>query len=476
VSKSYGNTQALSGVDLTVHAGEVVGIVGHNGAGKSTLMRIIAGQDTPDAGAVKVCGVAIAKSGSLIRSRRAGVQIAFQELSLAPTVRVFENTAIARPSLRGWGWRKRARTAISAALDEVFPGHGILIDALVEDLSLAQRQMVEIAQTLVPDIASLSLLILDEPTSALGHEQADNLLRYVGILAERGIATLLISHKMPEILGYTNRTVVLRDGMIVGERPTAELDGDSIVAMMSADQSSEAEVRAMRRELSGEPEVLTVRDLNEGSLHGVNLSVRKGEIVGIAGLDGQGQQALLQSLYASRRGKRSVKVRGRMAYVTGDRQRAGIFPLWSTGQNIAIGVMRDYARAGIVNGKRERAVVHEWTQRLVLRGGPQTPVVDLSGGNQQKALVARALASSANIVLLDDPLRGVDVETRRLMYRRTRQEAAAGRSFLWFTTENAELAECDRVLVMSDGTVVSEFAGDQISEENVISASFSVGS
>ena len=474
VSKRYGNTQALFGVDLAVHPGEVVGIVGHNGAGKSTLMRVIVGQTVPETGTVTLLGNQMPKSVGLAGSRRAGVQIAFQELSLAPTVRVFENTLVARPSLSGWGWRRRAQAAIKRSLDEVFPGHGIQPTAVVEDLSLAQRQMVEIAQALVPDESPLSLLILDEPTSALGHEQADKLFEHIGVLAERGVATILISHKMPEILAHTTRTVVFRDGMIVGERPTQELDGDSIVAMMSAGPARESEVREARQLADGAPEVLTVRNLNDGQLHDVSLTIREGEIVGLAGLDGQGQQALLEKVYAARRGSRSVRVRGRISYVTGDRARSGVFPLWSTGENIAIGVMTDYARAGITDRRRERAATRDWMERLLVRGRAETPVVDLSGGNQQKALVARALAGSSRIVLLDDPFRGVDVETRRLMYRRTRQEADEGRAFLWFTTENAELVECDRVLVMSEGAVVAELSGDQITEENVIAASFSV--
>jgi ribose transport system ATP-binding protein len=474
VSKNYGKTQALAGVDLAIGPGEVIGLVGHNGAGKSTLMRVICGQTVPDTGDASIGGHPVPSGAPLTEARALGIQIAFQELSLAPTLRVFENTLVARPALAGWGWRKKAQTAIIDVLDEIFPGHGVKPTDVVESLPLARRQMIEIAQTAIPDRAPLSLLILDEPTSALGHEQAENLFAHIRKLSSRGVSTILISHKMGEILQNTTRSVIMRDGHIVEERPTRELDADSIVAVMSAESVAEVKKPNRRTVAPDARPLLTVTDLHANRLHEIDVSLLEGEIVGISGLDGQGQQELLQALYHARRGTRAVQVAGKVSFVTGDRQRAGIFPLWSTGENIGIGVAAEYSRAGVVDRKREQSAVADWMTRLAVRGRSDSPIVDLSGGNQQKALIARALATSANVVLLDDPFRGVDIDTRRLLYTRMREEADKGRSFLWFTTENAELSECDRVLVMSEGRIVRELVGEEITEENVISASFVV--
>lgn len=469
VSKRYGNTQALAGVDLAVDTGEVVGLVGHNGAGKSTLMGAICGRTVPDTGGVSVRGASVANGAPLNETRALGIQIAFQELSLAPTVRVFENTLLARPSLGGFGWRARTKKAIGDSLDEIFPGHGISPTDIVETLPLAKRQMIEIAQTNIPDAAPLALLILDEPTSALGHEQAKNLFAHIQRLSSRGVTTILISHKMEEILTNTTKAVIMRDGRIVEERRTKDLDADSIVSTMSASSSAQLTSSTRRMVSADAPTLLSVKDLTTTRLHQIEMRISRGEIVGVSGLDGQGQQELLQAIYRLHRGARTEL---KVSFVSGDRQRSGIFPLWSTGENIAIGIVNEFARAGIVDSRRERSTIDEWMTRLDVRGAKDSPIVSLSGGNQQKALAARALATSADLLLLDDPFRGVDVDTRRLLYSRMREETMKGRSFLWFTTENAELEECDRVLVMSHGRIVKELVGDAITEERVISASF----
>ena len=218
--------------------------------------------------------------------------------------------------------------------------------------------------------------------------------------------------------------------------------------------------------------MLVATDVHDRVLRGVELRVGAGEIVGLSGLDGQGQQELLRYLWRHRRSTRHVRVRGGVAFVTGDRQTAGVFPLWNVGQNIGVGVMRETARYGVVDRARERALIDDWMRRLAVRGTAASRIGDLSGGNQQKALIARALAAKARVVLLDDPFRGVDIETKQRVYRLMREEAAKGRSFLWFTTENAELVECDRVYVMASGRMAAELAADDISEEAVISASF----
>ncbi|MGH3256253.1 MAG: sugar ABC transporter ATP-binding protein [Streptosporangiaceae bacterium] len=472
ISKTYGVTRALTDVSMTIPAGEIVGLIGHNGAGKSTLMRVIVGLTRPDTGSLTVAGAAAGAGYSMQESRARGVRIAYQELSLAPDLKVFENVLVAAPAVAGWQWRRRSQGLLRASLDEVFPGHRIPVRQQVRKLTLAQQQMLEIAQAVLEVTGPFSLLILDEPTSALAGKQAENLFRYLKQLKGRGISTVLITHKLHEVLGHTDRVVVMRDGRIVSEHPTPDLDYARIVAVMGGVARQAAGVKSASLAGGNGEELLSATSVRDQWLQDVSLAVRSGEIVGLSGLDGQGQQQLLRYLWRNRGGKRSVRFRGGVSFVTGDRQTRGVFPLWNLGQNISVGVLGETAPHGVVQRPRERLIVADWLERLAVRGTAGTPIGAVSGGNQQKALIARALASASRMVLLDDPFRGVDVETKQQVYRLMREETAMGRGFLWFTTENAELVECDRVYVMSAGRIAAELHGDEISEEAIIGASF----
>jgi ribose transport system ATP-binding protein len=474
IAKNYGHTAALRDASITVRRGEIVGLIGHNGAGKSTLMRVIVGLTHPDRGEVTINGRRVGDDYSMRRARELGVRIAHQELSLAPELKVFENVLVAAPAVRGWGWRRRARALVRETCDQVFAEHRISLGQPVRSLSLAQQQMVEISLAALESGDEFALLILDEPTSALGAEQAEHLFRFIRKLAERGISTILISHKLHEILGNTDRVLVMRDGRIVSEQRTSELDHDRIVALMGGVARAQTQRRSEPAR-STRSELLAARNIEDAWLHEVSLSVREGEIVGLAGLDGQGQQQLLRYLWRNRRGGRSVRCAGGMSFVTGDRQTAGVFPLWDLSRNIVVGALGDVSRHGVLQAPRTRGLVDEWMSRLAVRGTSTTPITELSGGNQQKALIARALASRSRLVLLDDPFRGVDIETKQQVYRLMREEAEKGRGFLWFTTENAELEECDRVYVMAGGRITAELGAGDISEEAVIGASFQRG-
>lgn len=469
VSKRYGRTQALAGAALDVRPGEVVGLVGHNGAGKSTLMRVVVGITTPDSGSLELDGSAVDAGWSPSRARAAGVRIVFQELSLCRTLRVFENLLISRPGLSGRGWRGRARSLISDQLDEIFPGHGISPWARIDTLSLAQRQMVEIAQATLGD--DVRLVILDEPTSALSRGASENLFRFIARQRQLGTSFVLITHRMGEVLENSDRIFVMRDGGVVADRPSGEVDEDALVSLMGGTLLKPQERSA--REDSEQEVIVSVDGLETAELHALNVTVRRGEVVGLAGLEGQGQQQLLAELWRRRRRARGgVTVRGRMAFVTGDRQNGGVFPLWSLALNVSIGSLRRVRQRGTVSTRSERRLAREWIERLAVRGTPGTPVLDLSGGTQQKVLIARALAAEADVILLDDPFRGVDVSARQDTYRLIREEASRGRSFLWFSTESRELEQCDRVYVLRSGAVVAELEGEEITEEHIISASF----
>jgi ribose transport system ATP-binding protein len=467
VEKRYGHTQALAGADLEVRPGEIVGIVGHNGAGKSTLMRVVAGITAPDAGTVEVDGRREEAYGPAA-ARDRGIRMVFQELSLCPSLRVFENVLVSRPGLAGRGWRPRARRLIARQLDEVFPGHGISPWRRVESLPLAQRQVVEIAQATLGE-GDVRLVVLDEPTSALPGDAAASLFRYLERRREEGISFILITHRIAEVLDHTDRVFVMRDGQVVAVRRSRDVSEDDLVGLMGGAALAAVARRGGLAEGERHPAV-EVEGLTTRRLRGVTLVAHRGEIVGLAGLEGQGQQELLFELWRRRRQRRrGLRVHGRLAFVSGDRREAGVFPLWPLSLNLTVGSV---GRRALVSRRAERELAGQWMERLAVRGRPGTPILDLSGGNQQKVLIARALGAGADVVLLDDPFRGVDVGTRRDTYRLLRDEAAAGRCILWFSTENAELEQCDRVYVLREGAVVAELAGDEISEEQLIAAAF----
>jgi ribose transport system ATP-binding protein len=472
IAKSYGAVRALAGVDLGVGAGEVIGVVGHNGAGKSTLMQILAGSVAADAGGITVAGQEVSQGYSARRAHALGLRCVFQELSLCANLRVFENARVYHPALSGFGWRARARRLIADALDAIFPGHGIAPDAFVGDLSIGARQMVEIARAFTVTDTPVRLIMLDEATSSLGAAQAAQLLRHVRQASGQGISALFISHRLGEVLENTDRIVVMRDGAVVGESATRLLSHDRVVEMMGAVSQPAAVAAAGPVAAAGR--ALLVEAWPEGEGRGTALRAHAGEVIGLAGLEGHGQRELLQRLYAAARGRvGGARLRGAAAYVSGDRQSEGVFPLWSVGRNITVGSLKALSRLGFVDGRAEASVGEEWRRRIDIRTPDiARPIVTLSGGNQQKALVARAFAADAAVILFDDPMRGVDVGTKRELYGHVRQRAKAGSCFVWYTSENDELAHCDRVYVFYRGRITDAIERSALTEERVLRASF----
>ncbi len=459
VEKTFGAVRALQGVTLAVGAGECVGLVGHNGAGKSTLMHVLAGTLVPTAGQVLVGGVDVTAHWSPAAARAAGIRCVFQELSLCPNLTVAENVRVSHRALKGWGWKPRARKLIMDKLNGIFPGHGISADDEVADLAIGKRQMAEIARAFTVTDAPLKLVILDEPTSSLDAVTAKQLLDFVKAEAVRGTSIILISHLLGEVLSTAGRIVVMKDGMSVVEKSGQDFTRDSLVKAMG----SEAR-HAVRR--AGQAASVAGVVLRAG---GGSLTARKGEVIGLAGLAGHGQTRQLLSIFA----RKSAEVEGAMAFIAGDRQTDGIFNLWSIGQNISVRSLAAMRRLGLVDATAETALEEEWKTRMAIR----TPdvnnnILTLSGGNQQKALFARALASDAKILLMDDPMRGVDIGTKQEVYAMIAAEAAAGRTFIWYTTEMDELQHCDRAYVFRNSEIVAELAGDALTEGNVLQASF----
>ncbi|WP_417260606.1 sugar ABC transporter ATP-binding protein [Celeribacter sp.] len=454
--KHFGAVRALDGVSLSISAGECLGLVGHNGAGKSTLVNLINGGLTPSGGTV-----AFPASGAS-RALDAGVRSVFQELSLCPNLTVAENLRISHTSLKGIGWRRRARAEILASLDTVFPNHGIDPDVTVDQLTIAERQMVEIAIGFAPRGSEAKLVILDEPTSSLDAGIAEQLLTHIKTFCAQGGAILFISHMMGEIFDVASTIVVMKDGKVVTSRPTAEFSRSSLVEAMGHVAGPATEKAVRSTDFGGDI-------LNSAT----GLTAGKGEIVGLAGLAGHGQAEALARLYFEHSSSWRPGKGAGMVFVAGDRGRDGILPLWSILRNATISILPQIAKRGLVDREAEAAVAADWKSRIGIRTDDvNNNILSLSGGNQQKVLFARALASEAPVVVMDDPMRGVDVGTKQDVYAMIRSESEQGRTFLWYSTETEEVCQCDRVFVFRDGEISAELTGAGITEESILEASF----
>jgi ribose transport system ATP-binding protein len=472
VEKYFGAVRALAGVDFAVDSGECVGLVGHNGAGKSTLMHILAGTLSLDKGQIVVDN-GLRDTYSVLLAQRLGIRCVFQELSLCPNLTVAENARVLHPSIAGWGWRKKAAELIGRKLDEIFPGHGVASDAVVGNLPIDKRQMIEVARAFTVTKVPLHLVILDEPTSSLDSHTAAQLLTYVRRVVATGAGCVLISHLLGEILEYTDRIVVMRDGAVAAVDRASNFDRDKLVATMGG--SAASKIRSLQKHAPPRgttPVSVRARSLTRSD--GIDFVAHQGEIVGLAGLSGHGQTELLLSIFRGATQRRSgIEVTTPVALVAGDRQTDGIFPLWTIAENIGVRSIRSLRKGPLISTELEDEFAERWQRRVNIRTqNTRNNILSLSGGNQQKALFARALGSEAKIVLMDDPMRGVDIGTKLEVYHLIRAEAEAGRTFLWYTTEMEELRNCDHVYVFRNNRIVADLRRDELSEERVIQSSF----
>ena len=473
ITKAFGPTHANSDISLDIGAGEALGLVGGNGAGKSTLMRILCGALRPDEGGLEFLGRALSFDHYNPGDAQAiGVRMVHQELSLCGNLTVAENffleapeAARARP-----GWRALYRTRAREALDAVFPGNGVAVDDEVDSMPIGARQMVEIARAATAPNAKL--IILDEPTSSLGPERSQQLRAYIHAQAARGVSFIFISHKLFEVIDVATRVAVLRNGRLVWNGDSSEVEVGDLVRMMGGEAAELPEALRIRSAPEQAAAIVRISGDIVAPL-GRDVELREGEVVGLAGLEGSGQKDLLHRLFAPRRDDATIERRGGASFVSGDRVREGVFPLWTVLANIGLGQIAAMPMFRVLSDQWEHDAAAPAAERLRLDVARlRSGILELSGGNQQKALVARALVADTPIILLDDPTRGVDVAAKRDFYQLTAEVAEAGRLVIWHSTEDLEFLECDRVLVFAHGRIVAELTGEAITEQAIVASSF----
>jgi ribose transport system ATP-binding protein len=475
ISKAFGPTLASDSVSFVVSHGEVLGLVGANGAGKSTLMRILAGVTTPDSGTLSIAGNPIDFTVySPQMARRQGIRFVHQELSLCDNLSVVENFYLEAPNLSPGrlAWRGHYKQLAQNSIGSIFPDSGIDVSARLGALPIAQRQMVEIARA--ASDPHLRLLILDEPTSTLDARRSEDLRRYITRQAIRGISFIFISHRLREVTLTVSRVVVMKGGKLVKDAARDDIGLEQIVELMIGGATRSDLVRAAPAASRADSETLV--ELPVGSQFAPDgLRLSRGEIVGIAGLEGNGQRAFLHALYAARgrgRGK-NVRVSADVGYVSGDRAGEGTFVLWTVLMNATLSRIAREKLFRWVHAGSDRKLANTWIQRAQVDASRvESPIVELSGGNQQKVLMARALIGDADVIALDDPTRGVDIAVKREFYRLIAEAAKSGKLIVWHSSEDVEFLECNRVLLFHEDEVVEVLVGEAISEDAIISKSF----
>jgi ABC-type sugar transport system ATPase subunit len=481
VTKRYPGVTALDAVDLTIEAGAVHAVVGENGAGKSTLLKIVAGAERPDAGEIRWDGAPVTLASPRDALRR-GITVIYQELALVPALGADANIFLGMErSRRGVLEAEAMRAAAATALAEL----GLSIDPAlpVARLSVAQRQIVELARALVRDAR---LVALDEPTATLTVHEVAHLATQIERLTARGIAVVFVSHRLDEVRRLASRITVLRDGRRVWTGATAEADESALIRHMVGRDVAYRRHPAGRA--PGPVPAFEVRGLTRApAFHDVSFSVRPGEIVGVAGLVGAGRTEVARALAGIEpwaagevtvagapyrpRTPRDAIARG-IAYLPEDRQRDGLVLRFRIRENVTLPVLRRFVRRGRIQPAEEVRAAQAAATAVDLRPSPadvERPTVQLSGGNQQKVVIAKWLLTDARIVMFDEPTRGVDVGAKVELHRQIRSLADLGKAVLLISSELPELlALADRVLVMRAGRIAGELAGDAFTAERVM--------
>jgi ribose transport system ATP-binding protein len=482
LTKTYGAVNALTDASFQCDAGSVLALVGENGAGKSTVSRILAGATEPTSGTVTFEGEPF-RVRTIAEARQRGVACAFQELALVPEWTVAENLVLPDRRGRGMFSLRRAQAASAELLERLDITH-IDPSAVVDSLRLADRQLIEIVRAIA---ARPRLLILDEASSALNPKGVDWLFARIRDLTAEGVGVIYVSHRLSEIAQIADRGTVLRDGASVGTFERGSWTDDELVSLMAG--------RTARRHFpepppapdAAAPVAMEVKDLHTEDLPGIDLSVRRGEILGIGGLQGQGQTELLRALFGAtpataaswQIGGKPVRrltplgaVKRGLGFVPEDRKTEGLALSLGVGENLLAPWLRPAAPGGAIQLRRERGWIDGVLQGLSVRTrGPQEPVSALSGGNQQKVVFGRWIDRDRTVLLLHDPTRGIDVRAKQELYSAMLGLVERGVAIVWFSTEVEELVHlCHRVAVLYRGRVARLLERDEITADAVVGA------
>jgi ribose transport system ATP-binding protein len=454
IDKSFGQVTALVDVDFELEAGEVHALVGENGAGKSTLMKVLAGVQPPDAGTVTLAGRTV-RFASVTEAQGHGIVMVYQELALVPSLSVAENLFLGRlPTFVGHArLSQRARELLAQVELDIDPGSEIT------RLSIGEKQLVEIARALAREGR---ILVLDEPTAALSSTETERLFTIIAKVRDAGVGVVYISHRLEEVFRVADRVTVLRDGRRVGTRALAATSAEEIVQLMVGKAVRRFERTPQRRERT-----LGTFAATAPGLAPITIALRAGEIVGLAGVIGSGRERILPTLFglggaatwsgAPVRSPREA-IRQGIVLVPSDRTTQGLVLELSVQENIALATLPQLQRFGFIDRRREREQAHHWIGRLSLRPPePRKPVRELSGGNQQKVVLAKSLATEPKVLLLDEPTRGVDVGARAELYDVIDELSTRGLGLVLSSSDTEELISlADRLLVFRDGRVVTE--------------------
>ena len=486
VDKAFAGIKALDAVDFTAYAGRVHALVGENGAGKSTLIKVFTGVHRPDRGEVLLAGEPVG-FGAPIDAQRAGISTIYQEVNLVPLMTVAQNLFLGREPRR-FGLVDHRRMRREGG--DLLRSYGIDVDPgrVLRTLGLGLQQMIAVVRAVSIDAR---VVVMDEPTSSLEPREVDHLLELVRSLSERGIAVVYVSHKMDELFRVCDDVTVLRDGKVVHTGPVPELDRAGLVSHMLG-RNAET-LQRLREEASHQVDedttpLLEVLSLSRtAQLSGVTFDVRPGEVVGLGGLLGSGRTETVKAIAgAMHLDDGSVKVDGRqlhngstpaavragVAMLPEDRKAEGIIPDLSVRDNIALAALPRLSRAGLVSDARIDELVATFIKRLSIKAAsPQQKVRDLSGGNQQKVVLARWLSTEPKVLLLDEPTRGIDVGAKTEVQGLVADLARQGLAIVLISSEMEELVGgSSRIVVMHDGATVGELHGDQVSEAGLTSA------
>lgn len=486
ITKSYGGPNVLEEVSIDLEPGEVHVLAGENGAGKSTLIRILGGAVRSFRGSLELDGKPV-RFHSPADAARKGVAVIHQELSIIPSLSVADNLLLGAEPIAAGGFRRprAARETAEKLLETV--ELDIPADALAADLPISVCQLLEVAKALRSDAR---VIVMDEPTSALNAQEAAHLFRIIQRLKAEGRAIVYISHKMDEIERLADRISVLRDGRLIGTYPASEVSADDLIGLMVGDKRAFSHESAVAK--PGEPRLsLQNVDFSLGErllVRNLGFEVRAGEIVGLAGLQGSGASAVLEGLFGARGRMTQGEVRvnglpyaptsprvaiGRgIAFLTNDRKATGLVLPLSVAQNTTLVALNRFCRQGWRSGTEEAKAAREQIEALNIKTeSPDTPVAELSGGNQQKVALAKWCLPDPTVLLLDEPTRGIDIGAKREIYRLIEAWKTEGKAILLITTELPELLMlCDRILVMHRGSVVREFDREEATAEKVIEA------